>query len=109
MVADGRCGARDISRTRGVLSLPLAVMGHIHVFDGAVDGRWARMLVGREIWYGARGLKKVSFLMESAGRAAVSLSGRVITIQSARAAARALDGYNTPPDTISICPHIAKK
>ena len=78
MVADGRCGARDISRTRGVLSLPFAVMGHIHVFDGAVDGRWARMLVGREIWYGARGLKKVSFLMESAGRAAVSLSGRVI-------------------------------
>ena len=82
MVADGRCGARDISRTRGVLSLPLAVMGHIYVFDGAVDGRWARMLVGREIWYGARGLKKVSFFMESAGRAAVSLSGRVITIQS---------------------------
>ena len=61
-------------------------MGHIHVFDGAVDGRWARMLVGREIWYGARGLKKVSFLMESAGRAAVSLSGRVITVQSAAAA-----------------------
>ena len=87
MVADGRCGARDISRTRGVLSLPLAVVGHIHVFDGAVDGRWARMLVGREIWYGARGLKKVSFLMESAGRAAVSLSGRVITIQSGAAAA----------------------
>ena len=44
-------------------------MGHRHVFDGAVDGRWARVLVGREIWYGARGLKKVSFLMEAAGRA----------------------------------------
>ena len=91
MVADGRCGARDISRTRGVLSLPLAVMRHIHVFDGAVDGRWARMLVGREIWYGARGLKKVSFLMESAGRAAVSLQYRdAITVQSGRAGGRRL-------------------
>ena len=74
------------------MSLPLAVMGHIHVFDGAVDGRWARMLVGREIWYGARGLKKVSFLMESAGRAAVSLSGRVITVQSAALRAAAESG-----------------
>ena len=64
-------------------------MGHIHVFDGAVDGRWARMLVGREIWYGARGLKKVSFLMESAGRAAVSLSGRDNHPERARARPRA--------------------